>query len=122
MAGAFGVWHEVAFHAGALLLVDVDPAFWEESMRVWEYVSVGLVEYRCHADDSLRLLEPDWVFKRVDELGVEVYGSNDWNMSGTETTYSGWDLPMLVVERLIARKSLMSSNFTGTKSTHWSVG
>lgn len=44
-------------HTDTMLLVGVDPALWEESVRVWEYTRVGLVEYGRHADDGLGLLE-----------------------------------------------------------------
>ena len=53
LTGAFGVWHEVAVHADALLLVNVDPAVWEEGVRVWKHIWVDLVENGGHADDGL---------------------------------------------------------------------
>ena len=47
----------MALHTDQFLLVDLDPTLWEEGVRVFEYVWVGLGEYRGHADDGLRLLE-----------------------------------------------------------------
>lgn len=47
-------------HTDAMLLVGVDPALWEESVRVWEHTRVGLVEYGRHADDGLGLSEVDY--------------------------------------------------------------
>ena len=40
-------------HADALFFVNVDPALWEEGVRIWEYIWVGLVENWGHADDGL---------------------------------------------------------------------
>lgn len=46
-------------HTDAFLLIEVDPALWEEGVRVWKYVWVNLVEDGGHADDGLGLLEED---------------------------------------------------------------
>ena len=43
----------MTLHADALLLVNIHPALWEEGVRIWEYIWVGLVENWGHADDSL---------------------------------------------------------------------
>ena len=53
MTSAFGVRYEMTVHAEALFLVNVDPALWEEGMRIWEHIWFGLVENRGHADDGL---------------------------------------------------------------------
>ena len=53
MTSAFGVRYEMTVHADTLLLVNVDPAFWEEGVRVWEHIWFRLVKNRGHADDGL---------------------------------------------------------------------
>lgn len=40
-------------HTDALLLVNIDPAVWDEGVRIWEHIWVGLVENWGHADDGL---------------------------------------------------------------------
>ena len=61
MAGTFGVGHEVAFHADALLFICVCPALWEEGVRVGEHVRFGLVEDGGHADYGLRSLGASFI-------------------------------------------------------------
>lgn len=36
------------------LLVEANPAFREESMRIWEDLRVDVLEDGCHADDRLQ--------------------------------------------------------------------
>ena len=43
----------MSVHADALLLVNINPALWEEGVRIWEHIWLGLVENRGHADDGL---------------------------------------------------------------------
>ena len=47
----------MALHTDQFLLVGLDPTLWEEGVRAFEYLWVGLGEYRGHADDGLGLLE-----------------------------------------------------------------
>ena len=38
------------------LLVKANPTLWEEGMRLWEDLRIGLLEDGCHADDSLQCI------------------------------------------------------------------
>ena len=53
LTSAFGVRYEMSVHADTLLLVNINPALWEEGMRIWEHIWLGLVEDWGHADDGL---------------------------------------------------------------------
>lgn len=116
MAGAFGVGHKVVLHTESLLLLDIDPALWEEGVRAWEHVWVNLVEYGCHADDGLKLSELDCDTHGGNLKGRVVPDFSLRGSSGLWDAYSGWDLPFFVVKGAVTGKALVSSDFTGTKS------
>ena len=85
-------------HADALFLVNIDPALWEEGMRVWEYIWFGLVEDWGHADDGLGFeSESD-----CDYYKTGVQKKRQPGNVGTKGAYSGWDFPLLVVEGAVA--------------------
>ncbi len=116
LARAFGVGHEVPLHTNALLLLKVDPTFWEEGVRVWEYVRVNLVEYWSHADDGLETVRSGQRYLNKTCKRGRVWGVFECYVIGIGDSYIGWYLPILVVEGFLG-KALMPSDFTGTKSS-----
>ena len=106
----------MALHTNALLLLEVDPALWEECVWVGKHVWVDLVIYGGHADDGLGIVRNGLRRFRENSQGGRGSGFIGWVESGLGDSYSCWYFPVFVVEGSVAGKALMSSNFTGTKS------